>query len=86
VFLNTVTNSINPFWNKGALEVMPGVYEVEKNNGIGQMSTTLSNGIQVLFTKQGSVNDLGTDYRLDTFFGVNAIEPEMIGAIMFSQS
>ena len=86
VFLNTVTNSINPFWNKGALEVMPGVYEVERNNGIGQMSTTLSNGIQVLFTKQGSVNDLGTDYRLDTFFGVTAIEPEMIGAIMFSQT
>jgi len=36
-------------------------------------------------TRQGSINDLSTKYRLDSYYGVLAAQPEMMGITLFNQ-
>lgn len=86
VFLNTVTAPINPFWQKDAIEILPGRYSVPSDSGLAVLRATTDQGIECVMTKSTDINTLKTKYRLDTLFGVVNKQPEMSGIMMFSQT
>lgn len=86
VFLNTVAGPVNCFWQKDALEILPGRYAVPSDAGAAVMTATTDNGIPLVLQKQYDINTMKTKYRLDTLFGVVNKQPEMSGVILFSQS
>lgn len=86
VFLNTVAASINPFWQRDAIEILPGRYAVPTDAGTSVMRGTTENGIEVVWQKFYDINTMKTKYRLDTLFGVVNKQPEMSGIMLFSQS
>ena len=85
-FLNTVTASINPFWQMDALEILPGRYAVPTDSGAAVMRGTTENGLECVMQKQYDINTMKTKYRLDTLFGVVNKQPEMSGIMLFSQT
>lgn len=85
-FLNTVTNSVNPFWQADAFEIMPGNYRPAEDAGLAVMRATTDNGITVTMARQGAIGDLSTKYRWDVFYGLVNKQPEMTGVTMFSQT
>jgi hypothetical protein len=86
VFLNTVAGTINPFWQKDAIELLPGRYAVPSDAGLAVLRATTDQGVECIMTKQTGINNLRTKYRLDTLFGVVNKQPEMSGIMMFSQT
>ncbi len=86
VFLNTVAASVNPFWQKDAIEILPGRYAVPTDAGAYVMRATTDQGIECVMTKQYDINTMKTKYRLDTKFGVVNKQPEMSGIMLFSQT
>jgi len=86
VFLNTVAASVNPFWQKDAIELLPGRYAVPTDAGAAVMRATTDQGIELVFQKQYDINNMQTKYRLDTFFGVVNKQPQMSGIMLFSQT
>lgn len=85
VFLNTATALVNPFWQKDAMEILPGRYAIPTDAGTAVMRTTTENGIEVVFQKWYDINTMKIKYRLDTLFGVVNKQPEMSGIIIFNQ-
>ncbi len=86
VFLNTVSNFVNPFWQRDSLEILPGRYAVPGDAGATVMRASTDQGIELVMQKQYDINTMKTKYRLDTLFGVVNKQPEMSGVIMFSQT
>jgi len=86
VFLNTVAANINPFWQRDAMEILPGRYAVPSDAGAAIMRGTTENGIELVWQKQYDINTMKTKYRLDTLFGVVNKQPEMSGIMLFSQT
>ena len=84
-FLNTVTAPVNPFWQDDCMEIMPGRYAPPADVGMATMTATTDQGIQVLMTRQGAINDLSTKYRWDAFYGLVNLQPEMSGILLFNQ-
>lgn len=84
-FLNTVDAYVNPFWQKDALEILPGRYAVPEDAGTAVMRASTDQGIELVFQKFYDINTMKTKYRLDTLFGVVNKQPEMSGIILFSQ-
>ncbi len=85
-FLNTVAGFMNPFWQKDALEILPGRYAVPSDAGAAVMRASTDQGIELVMTKQYDINTMKTKYRLDTLYGVVNKQPEMSGIVMFSQT
>lgn len=85
-WLNTTAASVNPFWQEDAFEIVPGNYRPNEDAGLAIMRATTSNGVTVTMARQGAIGDLSTKYRWDTFYGLVNKQPEMTGAIMFSQA
>jgi hypothetical protein len=86
VFLNTVTNFMNPFWHKDSLEILPGRLAIPSDAGAAVMRASTDQGIELVMSKQYDINTQKTKYRLDTLYGVVNKQPEMSGIIMFSQT
>ena len=86
VFLNTEAKPINPFWQKDAIELLPGRYAVPENAGAAVMRGSTDQGIELVMQKQYDINTMKTKYRLDTLFGVVNKQPEMTGIILFNQT
>lgn len=84
-FLNTAAAASNPFWHKSSIEILPGRYAVPTDAGMAVMRGTTDQGIEVVMTKQASINNLLTKYRYDVVFGLAMVNPEMAGSILFSQ-
>lgn len=84
-WLNTVAANVNPFWQKDALEILPGRYAVPEDAGTAVMRATTDQGIEVVLQKFYDINTMKTKYRLDTLFGVVNKQPEMSGIILFGQ-
>lgn len=82
-WLNTRVSAMNPFWQKDAIEILPGRYAVPPDAGAGIMRATTDQGIELVMQKQYDINTMRTKYRLDTLFGVVNKQPEMSGIIMF---
>ena len=85
-WLNTVAAYINPFWQKDALEILPGRYAVPEDAGTAVMRASTDQGIELVMQKFYDINTMKTKYRLDTLFGVVNKQPEMSGIILFSQT
>jgi hypothetical protein len=85
VFMNTVAAPINCFWQKDAIEILPGRYAVPADAGANVMRASTDQGIELVMQKQYDINTMKTRYRLDTIFGVVNKQPEMTGIILFGQ-
>jgi len=86
VFLNTVTASVNPFWHRDAIEILPGRYVIPSNSGVAVMRATTEQGIEMTMTKWFVGDVLKEKIRWDIRFGVVMKQPEMAGLVMFSQT
>lgn len=86
VFLNTTAGYVNPFWQKDAIELLPGSYQVPTDAGAAVMRASTEQGIECVWQKQYDINTMKTKYRLDTIFGVINKQPEMSGIMLFSQA
>lgn len=85
VFLNTAAASMNPFWQKDAIEILPGRYAVPDNAGAAVVRGATDQGIELVMTKFYDINTMKTKFRIDTLFGVVNKQPEMSGIAMFGQ-
>ena len=89
-FLNTAPASggatMNPFWHKSSLEILPGRYAVPGDAGVAVMRGTTDQGFELVMSKFYDINTMKTKYRVDTLFGVVNLAPEMSGIMLFSQT
>lgn len=85
VWLNTANGSMNPFWHKDAIEILPSRYAVPAEAGAAVMRGSTDQGIELVMTKQFSIDTLKTKFRLDARWGVVNKQPQMTGVMMFSQ-
>ena len=85
-WLNIDAAPINVFWQKDALELLPGRYAIPDNAGAAIMRASTDQGIELVMQKWYDINTMKIKYRLDTLFGVVNKQPEMSGVILFSQS
>lgn len=83
-WLNTATASVNPFFHRDAVEILPGRYAVPEA-GVQVMTGTTDNGFQITMTKQFDIQSYKTRYRFDSYYGVAVLNPEMVGGMLFSQ-
>ena len=83
--LNVDAADINVFWQKDALEILPGRYAIPTNAGVDVMRGTTDQGIELVMQKFYDINTAITKYRMDTFFGVVNKQPEMSGILLFNQ-
>lgn len=84
-WMNTAAGFMNPFWQKDAIEILPGRYAVPSDSGAAVMRASTDQGIELVMTKQYDINTMKTKYRVDTLWGVVNKQPEMSGIVMFSQ-
>lgn len=84
-WLNTAAGYLNPFWQKDALELLPGHYAVPSDAGTAVMRASTDQGIELVMQKFYDINTMRTKYRLDALFGVVNKQPEMSGVMLFSQ-
>lgn len=87
-FLNTTTASANLFFIKGAIELIPGSFAVNADDGwnVVAKATTPKLGLPITYVRQGNINDLSVKARLEVDFGVGALNPQMIGIQLFGQA
>lgn len=85
-FLNTVSASVNPFWQKDAIELIPSRYAVPSNAGVAIMRASTDQGIELVFQKFYDIDTMETKFRVDTRFGVCNKQPEMTGILLFGQT
>jgi hypothetical protein len=85
VFLNNNATSINPFWQRDAIEILPGRYAVPSDAGVAVMRATTDQGIELVMQKFYDIDTMTTKYRLDTLFGVVNKQPQMSGILLFNQ-
>ena len=87
-FLNTVAANANVFFQQRAIELIPGTYAVDPEDGwnVVARGTTPKLGLPITYTRQGNINDLSAKARLDIDYGVGATQPEMIGLQLFGQT
>lgn len=83
--LNTAATSINPFWYKDSLEILPGRYAVPSDAGAAIMRASTDQGIELVMQKFYDIDSMTIKYRLDTLFGVVCKNPEMAGILIFNQ-
>jgi hypothetical protein len=83
--LNVDNADINCFWQKDALEILPGRYSIPANAGVEIMRGSTEQGLELVMQKFYDINTAVTKYRLDTFFGVVNKQPEMSGILLFNQ-
>lgn len=86
VWLNTVVAPVNIFWQKDSLELLPGHYAIDADEGAAVMRATTENSIEVVMQKQYDINTMITKFRWDILFGVCNKQPEMSGIELFSQT
>lgn len=85
-WLNTVTTGINPFFQKEALEILPGRLAIPSDSGMKVMRGTTDSGLELVMSKQSDINGLDTKFRFDVLFGVVNKAPEMSGILLFGQT
>lgn len=85
-FLNTVAAPVNVFWAGDVMEILPGRLMPAQDSGLAVMRGTTDDGLELVMTRQGSINTLDTKYRFDALWGTVCLNPEMAGIQLFSQS
>jgi hypothetical protein len=85
VWLNANATNINIFWQKDALEILPGRYAVPADAGSAIMRGTTDQGIELVMQKFYDIDSMTIKYRCDTLFGVANKNTEMSGILIFNQ-
>lgn len=85
-FLNTAAASVNCFWHRDAIELLPASLAIPTDAGADVMRATTEQGVELVMQKQFDINTQKTKYRWDTLFGVACVQPEMAGIMLFSQT
>ena len=85
VYRNVNAATINPFWQKDSLEILPGRFAIPNDAGVAIMRGTTDQGIELVMQKFYDINTMKIKYRLDTLFGVVNKQPEMSGILIFNQ-
>lgn len=84
-FLNVNAASVNVFWQRDALEILPGRYAVPSDAGVAVMRASTDQGIELVLQKFYDIDSMTIKYRMDTLFGVVNKNPEMSGVLLFNQ-
>jgi hypothetical protein len=84
-WLNTGASNINVFWQRDALEILPGRYAVPADAGTAVMRASTDQGVELVMQKFYDIDSMTIKYRLDTLFGVVNKQPEMSGVLLFNQ-
>jgi len=82
-YINTAASTINPFWQKDSLEILPGRFAVPTDAGVAVMRGTTDQGIELVMQKFYDINNMRIKFRLDTVFGVVNKQPEMSGILIY---
>jgi len=85
VWLNVNAASVNVFWQRDSLEILPGRYAVPADAGVAVMRATTDQGIELVMQKFYDIDSMTIKYRMDTLFGVVNKNPEMSGILLFNQ-
>jgi hypothetical protein len=87
-FLNTVAAPVNLFFLPGGIELIPGSYAVNPDDGwsVVAKGTTPKLGLPLSYVRQGAINDLSVKARLEVDYGVGVTNPEMVGIQLFNQT
>ena len=83
--LNNRASSINPFWRKDSIELLPGRYAVPDGAGADVLRASTDQGIELVMTKRFDPLTFQTLYTLDTLYGVVMTNPEQCGVLIFNQ-
>jgi hypothetical protein len=83
--LNVDATGYNVFWHKPAIELVTGRYAVPTNSGAAVMRGTTDQGVEVVMTKWFDTSTFKTRFTFDTLYGVNVLNPEMVGTLLFNQ-
>ena len=86
VWLNTVAGSMNPFWHRDSIELLPASLSIPTDAGAAVLRATTDQGIEIVMQKQFDINTQKTKFRWDVLYGVVNVNPEMNGIMMFSQT
>ena len=84
-WLNDNACNVNPFWQRDAIELLPGRYSVPTDSGAAILRASTDQGVELVMQKFYDIDTMTTKYRLDTLFGVVCKNPEMCGALIFGQ-
>lgn len=84
-FLNANATQVNVFWQRDALEILPGRYAVPSDAGTAVMRASTDQGVELVMQKFYDIDSMTIKYRLDTLFGVVNKQPEMSGILLFNQ-
>jgi hypothetical protein len=85
-WLNIAAAAINPFWQKEALEILPGRHAMPTDAGMAVIRGTTDSGLEIVMSKQTDINDYHTKFRVDVRYGVVNKAPEMSGILLFGQT
>jgi hypothetical protein len=86
-WLNTTLAELNPFFQKSAVGLLPGTFEVDPEDGWDVMqAVTPKFGLRIICTKQGAINDLSMKIRWDIDFGTVLTQPQFAGVEVFNQA
>jgi hypothetical protein len=84
-FLNVNAASVNVFWQRDSLEILPGRYAVPSDAGVAVLRASTDQGIELVLQKFYDIDSMTIKYRMDTLFGVVNKNPEMSGILLFNQ-
>lgn len=85
--LNTDTISPSIHFCEEAVEIIHGKLDVEDlGSNVDIMREVTDSGIEVIFARQGSIDDLSAKYRLTAWAAANVLEPQMCGIYLPSQN
>lgn len=85
--LNTATTQPSIFFVKNAVEITHGRLAVDElGPTVAVMRERTDSGIEVIFARQGNVDDFSVKYRLTCWAAPNVIIPEMAGIYLPNQA
>lgn len=85
-WLNTTAGTVNPFFKRESLLLIPGSYAVDPGDGWDVQRYTTDLGIGITLVRQGEIDDLSVKLRMEVDYGGALINPMMAGVEMFNQA
>lgn len=91
VLSNIATVAPNVFWHRDACVLIPSKMPVNVPSLGGPGSnivatTTIKPGLAVVLSADSDINTLNVKFRMDTYYGFNVINPEMVGLYLTMQA
>lgn len=85
--LNTDTTQPSIFFCKKAVEIFHGRLAVDQlGPTVSIMRETTDSGIEIIFARQGNIDNMTAKYRLTVWTSANVLEPQMCGIYLAGQN